>query len=96
MKVLREVRDYLDEHSRVLLKSLKSKKKRRRFTRVMIIDALSAVVFWGVVNALKDIFIVGMPLQQVAVAGATGAILTLSLGGIYGQISDRIRRWTRC
>jgi len=80
-KILREVK-----------MTFKEPKKRKRLTKLMIIDTITTTIFWLVVHALKDIFIVGLTLYQTLTAAATGVVLNLLLGGIYGRVLDFVRK----
>lgn len=65
-------------------------KRRREF----IIDTVFTTVFWLVVHAFNNIFLVRLTLWQVALAAISGGALNLLLSGVYGQSLNWVRK--RC
>ena len=83
MKIFREVKRY-------------TKKNKKKIERQLVVDTITTTVFWFVVHGLKDVFIVKLTMEQVLLAGVSGIILNLMLGGLYGQILNLMRRIFRC
>ena len=83
MKIFREVKRY-------------TKKNKKKIERQLVVDTITTTVFWFVVHGLKDVFIVKLTMEQVLLAGVSGIILNLILGGLYGQILNLMRRIFRC
>jgi len=83
MKVYREVKYYV-------------KKNKRKIEKQLVVDTLTTTVFWFVVHGLKDVFIVKLTTEQVLLAGLSGAVLNIMLGGFYGQILNLARKVSKC
>ena len=83
MKIFREVKRY-------------TKKNKKKIEKQLIVDTITTTVFWFVVHGLKDVFIVKLTIEQVLLAGVSGIILNLMLGGCYGQIINIVRRICKC
>jgi hypothetical protein len=75
-------------------RSVKAQVHKRR--KEFIIDSLFSAFFWFIVHLLNNVFLVRMTWEQVLVAGVTGTILNLSLGGVYGQFLNQVRKVTKC
>lgn len=83
VKIFREVKQY-------------AKKNKKKIEKQLIVDTVATTIFWFVVHGLKDVFIVRLTMEQVFLAGVSGAILNLVLGGVYGQVLNLARKWFKC
>jgi uncharacterized membrane protein len=79
---------------RTIWRSVKAQVKKRR--KEFLIDSFFSAFFWFIVHLLNNLFIVRITLEQVIVAGVTGTVLNLSLGGVYGQCLNWIRKVVKC
>ena len=79
VKVFREAKRYV-------------KKNKKRIEKQFIVDTLFTTLFWLIVHACKDYFIVQLTPFQVLMTAVTGIVFNLALSGVYGQCLNFVRR----